>query len=142
MIRFFAGAALCLCTALVPFSVLADESAPDYRTPAITLPVLQAPPPAHRSRLLRPLLYALQAFDAVQTSNALKKRGRYESNGMVRPFVGGGAPTIFAAFVVGDLLRDKIFAKARPAQRDALDVMQALSNIDGIVTTSHALHAP
>jgi hypothetical protein len=142
MNRLLAGAALCLCTALVPHSVLADESAPDYRSAAIALPTITQPAPPRRNRFIRPILYSLQAFDAIQTAQALHKSGRYEQNGMLRPFTHGGAPTIMAAFAIGDIVRDRIFKRARPAHRDAIDATQALSNIEGIITTSHSMHGP
>jgi hypothetical protein len=142
MNRLLAGAALCLCTALVPHSVLADDSATDYRNAAIALPAITQPAPQRRNRFLRPLLYSLQAFDAIQTAQALRKHGRYEQNGMLRPFTRGGAPTIMAAFAIGDILRDRIFARARPAHRDEIDAVQALSNIEGIITTAHSMHGP
>jgi len=142
MNRLLAGAALCLCTALVPHFAWADEQAPDLRTTAVSIPVLETPAATHRNRFVRPLMYALQAFDAVQTANALRKTGRYESNGMLRPFTHGGAPTIFAGFAIGDILRDKLFAHARASHRDAIDAAQALSNVEGIVTTAHSLRGP
>jgi hypothetical protein len=84
----------------------------------------------------------LQAYDALQTAAALRRPGRYEQNGTLRPFTRGGAAGIAFGFALGDLLRERALRAAPESVRNSANALQALGNIDGIITTRRALHGP
>lgn len=141
MNRLLAGGALCLCTAFLPHTALAADATLDYRQPGIVLPQLTAPQP-RTMWWLRPALYALQAIDAVQTAAALRKPYRSETNPMLRPFTHGGIPTIALGFALGDITRDRMFRRASHRERQSIDALQAISNVDGIIMTARSMRAP
>lgn len=147
MQRLLAGAALALSAALIPLSATADEApttALVYAVPVVvTFPHFEVERPAARPRLpARAIVYVLQAFDAAQTSAALRRSGRYEQNRMMRPFAHGGTLTLALGFALGDVARDRLLAHAPERLRDAANGAQALANIDGILNTRRALRAP
>jgi hypothetical protein len=144
MRRLTAGAALVILTALVPLCVRADDARAtiSYAVPAsITLPHFEhdSQPPRVPERAI---LYALQIFDAVQTGAALRRHGRFEQNPTVRPFARAGTLGIALGFALGDLARDRALRHAPAALRSSVSDLQALANLDGILTTQQSFRAP
>jgi hypothetical protein len=99
-----------------------------------------APVPTLRTTT-RVALYVLQAFDAVQSGYALRGHGRYEQNGMMRPFSHGGAVTMGLGFALGDVLRGVALRRSSEGVRIGADALQGVSNIEGILATRAVMRA-
>ncbi|MBV8580055.1 MAG: hypothetical protein JOZ86_05420 [Candidatus Eremiobacteraeota bacterium] len=146
MRRFITAAALSLATALAPLCASADTEptvAAVYAVPrGVTFPRFEhtAPPRPRVPALM--LVYVLQAYDAVQTSIALRAHNRYEQNGSMRPFSHGGLPTIALGFALGDLTRARLLRHAPEEVSESANAAQALANLDGILNTRRTLRAP
>jgi hypothetical protein len=116
-------------------TLVAFDAAPaSYR--ALPTYDLGAPRPARFPA--RAILYVLQAYDAVQSA-AGTRRGGIERNPLVRPFSHGGIPTYALGFALGDVMRSALLRHTSRELRDGGDELQALANLDGILTTHSSL---
>ncbi len=117
---------------------------PDFQ--AINSSIHQAVQPPQGGGQLPPhlvqlLMYALQAADAVKSGQLFQHPSTYETNPMMKPFSHGGAPTMALGFGLGDILRNALLRHASQGTRNTADILQGLSNVQGIAQTQHALNS-
>jgi len=143
----FAGAAPALADPspeVVAAAVTAPADAPapvTYRLPSrleLTGPARTETTPTLRTTA-RLAGYVLQAFDAAQSARGLRLGGR-ETNPMMKPFSHGGAMTMGLGFAVGDLIRGAVLRRSSNKVKIAADVMQGVSNVQGLIATEATIH--
>lgn len=108
---------------------------PDTQAVSFSIPARHERP----SNILRIVLYAVQAADAMQSARA-ERMGLGETNPMMQPFAHGALP-MAAGFAIYDILQDKLLSHASEGTLDAVLVYKIKGSLSGIAQTDAAIGA-
>lgn len=96
-------------------------------------------PAGQSPNLIRQMLYALQAYDAANSANFMAHGGginHHETNPMMAPFSHMGPLGYAMGFGLGDLVRAMLLKHASQGTKNTADILQGLSNLQGISQTN------
>ena len=104
------------------------------QTAVSTLGAQPSPPP--QPDHIRNLMYALQAADAMNTQDFLRRPGTFETDPMMKPFAHAGNPLpMLGAYGLEDLLMNMLTRHSAKARKDA-ELSQIMMNAGGLLKTN------